>query len=124
MGQLLSEPWYFAVRLREESARSRRSGSLFSVVVFTSLPGYGEHPEVTCVRRLPAILANVRDTDTVCRIADDRIAVLLIDATAEGSARAADRLLARLADEASRWDAGMIQAASCGALIDEIEAAA
>jgi hypothetical protein len=107
--QVLASAAYFTRRVSDEAARSRRSGTQFSVAVFSSRPEPGEAPEIACVRSLPAILANVRDTDTVCRIADDSIAVLLIDAAGEGARRAALRLLERMGPEAGRWDVSVLE---------------
>lgn len=103
MGQLLKTSEYFQQRVLDEIARSKRSGTDFSIVVFKSQPLEDELPEVTCVRGLPAILTGVRDTDSVCRIGNDTIAVLLIDATGEGSRKAAVRLIDRMGEDAGRW---------------------
>lgn len=103
MGQLLKTSEYFQQRVLDEIARSKRSGTDFSIVVFKSQPLDDELPEVACVRGLPAILTGVRDTDSVCRIGNDTIAVLLIDATGEGSRKAAVRLIERMGNEAGRW---------------------
>jgi hypothetical protein len=103
VGKILSDLPYFSRRVRDEVARSRRAGTRFSIVVFTSQPGMGELPEEACVRALPALLETVRETDTVCRLNTDSIAVLLIDASGEGSRQAAVRLLGRLGADAGRW---------------------
>jgi hypothetical protein len=103
MGQILSEITYFTRRLGEESARARRSGLRFSVVLFTSQPPDGELPEIACVRGLPALLNGVRATDCVARIGPDTIAVLLIDSSDEGSRKAALRLAKRMGDASSCW---------------------
>jgi hypothetical protein len=103
VGQILSEFYYFSRRVQEEIARVKRGASRFSIVVFTSQPPDGELPEIACVRSLPPILTGVRETDTVCRIGRDAIAVLLIDSDGEGSRKAALRLLERIGGETSRW---------------------
>jgi len=103
VGQILSDARYFTRRVGEEAARCERSGTRFSIAVFTSQPGDGELPEIACVLSLPALLASVRETDTVCRVDDDSIAVLLIDADGEGSRKAALRLLERIQAQAGHW---------------------
>jgi hypothetical protein len=103
VAKILSEISYFSRRVADEVARSRRSGTRFSIAVFTSQPALGETPEAACIRCLPALLEIVRETDTVCRISADSIAVLLIDASGEGSRRAALRLLTQLGVNAGQW---------------------
>lgn len=109
MGQLLKTSEYFSQRVLDEIARAKRSGTEFSIAVFKSQPAEGELPEVACVRGLPAILTGVRDTDSVCRIGTDTIAVLLIDAGGEGSRRAAVRLLERMGEDAGRWSVKVLE---------------
>jgi hypothetical protein len=96
----------------------------FAIAIFTSRPGDGEMPDVACVRALPALLADIRETDTVCRIGDDRIAVLLIDAEGEGSLAAAERLTGDLAGHASSWDTAVLQYPGRDDLLDEVGIAA
>lgn len=103
VNQLLCDISYFSRRVAEEVARARRSGTKFSIALFTSQPALEELPEIACVRGLPAILSGVRDTDTVCRFDNDSIAVLLIDADGEGSRKAALRLLERMGDNVGLW---------------------
>lgn len=110
MGKVLAEASYFSRRVADEVARSRRSGAEFSIVVFTSKPDAGELPEIACVRSLPRILQSVRDTDAVCRIADDSIAVLLIDSGGEGSRTAALRLLSQMGEGSARnWSVNVLE---------------
>lgn len=109
MGQILSDFYYFSRRAMEESARAKRTGTRFSIAVFTAQPEAGDLPEVACVRGLPAILSGVRETDTVCRIGRNTIAVLLIDSDDEGSRRAALRLLERMGDEMGRWQVRVLE---------------
>jgi hypothetical protein len=103
MSQVLMDLAYFERRLSEEVARARRRENVFSVVVFTSEPEDGELPDVACARGSNTILTGVRETDSVCRISDDSLAVLLIDADGEGSRSAALRLLERLGEDLGRW---------------------
>jgi hypothetical protein len=103
MGQVLMDLAYFERRLSEEVARARRRDNVFSVVVFTSEPEEGELPDVACARGSSKILTGVRETDSVCRISDDSLAVLLIDADGDGSRSAALRLLERLGADLGRW---------------------
>ncbi len=109
MTTFLLEPSYFQERVKQEIARSKRSGVTFAVAVFTIVPDYGEHPEVACVRALPPLLEQVRETDSVCRISDDSIAVLLVDADASGSRTAASRLVAGLRQHANRWNMRIVE---------------
>jgi hypothetical protein len=120
MQRLLMDVRYFSRRVAEEIARSRRSGTVFSVATFTSRPEPGDFASVACVERLPSILASVRATDTVCRTADDTIAVLLIDADGEGSRAAALRLLDRIGDDLGRWEFRILDYPAHEALIAEI----
>lgn len=106
---LLLEPSYFRARVTQEVARAKRSGGVFALAVFTVVADYGEHPEVACVRALPSLLEDVRETDTVCRIGDDSIAILLIEADVPGSRAAASRLVAQLRRHASRWDVRIVE---------------
>ncbi len=109
MGQLLKTSDYFSQRVLDEIARAKRSGTEFSIVIFKSQPGEDELPEVACVRGLPSILTGVRDTDSVCRIGNDTIAVLLIDANGQGSRTAAVRLIERMGDAAGRWSVKVLE---------------
>jgi hypothetical protein len=120
MRPVLIDVPYFSRRVAEEIARSRRSGTVFSVVTFTSRPDPGDFAAVTCVESLPLILANVRATDTVCRTSDDTVAVLLIDADDEGSRAAALRLLDRIGDDLGRWEFRILDYPAHEALIAEI----
>ena len=101
MGQILSDFYYFSRRVQEEIARAKRGNARFGVVIFTSEPPDSELPEIACVRGLPAILSGVRETDTVCRIGRDSIAVLLADSDGEGSRTASLRLLERMGGAAT-----------------------
>jgi len=109
VGQILSDLGYFTRRVQDEMARAKRSGSSFSIAVFTAQPGHGELPEIACVRSLPAILTGVRQTDTVARVGLDAIAVLLVDADGEGSRAASLRLLERLGEDAHRWHVRVLE---------------
>jgi hypothetical protein len=109
VGQILSDFGYFSRRVHEEIARARRSGTRFSIAIFTSQPADGELPEFACVQGLPAILGGVRETDTVCRIGRDSIGVLLIDADGDGSRKASLRLLERIGGEVSRWSIRVLE---------------
>lgn len=109
MATFLLETSYFQERVKQEIARSKRSGVTFVVAVFTILSDYGEHPEVACVRALPRLLEQVRATDSVCRISDDSVAVLLVDADAAGSRTAASRLVTALRQHARRWDVRVVE---------------
>jgi hypothetical protein len=108
MGQLLTDVNYFSRRVKEEIARSRRSGTRFSLAVFTSHPLDGEPPEITCMQGLPAILNGVRETDVVSRISRDTVAVLLIDADGTGARKAAFRLLEHIGDDVGRWQVSLL----------------
>jgi len=105
---MLSDLGYFARRFAEEAARSRRSGTNFSIVLFKSQPMGDQLAESACVEAIPRVLANTRDTDTMARINADTIAVLLIDADGEGSRKAALRLLERLGDELGCWSISVL----------------
>jgi hypothetical protein len=109
VGQILSEIDYFIRRMGEEIARAKRGRSQFSIVVLTSQPPVGELPEIACVRGLPWVLTGVRETDCVARIDRDTIAVMLIDSDGEGSRAAAQRLLERIGDAASRWSIQVLE---------------
>jgi hypothetical protein len=109
VAQVLSEVYYFSRRVADEIARARRSGTRFSIVLFTALPAPGELPEIACVTWLPTILRHTRETDTVCRVTRDTIAVLLIDAAAEGAQQAAARLSEQLGDDANRWQVSVLR---------------
>ena len=110
VGQILSDAPYFSRRIAEEVARSRRSGVEFSIVVFTIKSDADELPAMACVQSMPRILEAVRETDIVCRIADDSIAVLLIDSGGEGSRAAALRLLTELGeDSTSNWRVNVLE---------------
>ena len=109
MGQILSDFYYFSRRAMEESARAKRTGTRFSIAVFTAQPEVGDLPEVACVRGLPGMLSGGRETDTVCRIGRTTIAVLLIDSDDEGSRKAALRLLERMGDEMGRWQVRVLE---------------
>ena len=124
MATLLLEPAYFQARVRREIARAARGGGHFSVAVFTIISDYGEHPELACARAIPGLLNGVRDTDTVCRLRDDAIAVLLIDADGAGSAIAAERIVAGLRREADRWDVRIVEGAAADDLLADMSAAA
>jgi len=124
MGQMLLDVSYFSKRVTEEVARARRSGTQFSVVIFRSQPRGDELPEMACVEALPAVLANVRDTDTVCRISHDSIAVLLIDSDGEGSRKAALRLMDRMGADLSRWSVSILEYPACTSILDDLGLAA
>jgi hypothetical protein len=109
VSQVLSDIAYFSRRVADEVARVKRSNSAFSIALFTSQPEPAELPEIACVRGLPAILDGVRETDAVCRIDNDSIAVLLIDTNGEGSRKAALRLLERMGDEIGRWRVSVLE---------------
>lgn len=115
---------YFERRLSEEIARARRRDNLFSVVVFTSEPEEGELPDVACARGSTAILTGVRETDSVCRISDDSLAVLLVDADGEGSRGAALRLLERLGSDLGRWRVRVLDYPTFPRIFDELGLAA
>ena len=120
MAALLLEPTHFRAHVAQEIARARRSGGRFSVALFTIVPDYGEHPELACVAALPSLLSDVRETDSVCRVADDCIAVLFIDTDGGGSDRAAQRLLAGLRLHAIRWDIEIVEYPQDAPLISEL----
>jgi hypothetical protein len=109
VAQILSDLYYFTRRVQEEMARARRSGTRFSIAVFTAQPASDELPEMACVRGLPAVLTGIRETDTVCRIGLDTIVVLLVDANGDGSRRASLRLLQRLGGDAARWHVRVLE---------------
>ena len=109
VSQILSDIAYFSRRVSDEVARAKRSNSAFSIALFTSQTEPGELPEIACVRGLPAILQGVRETDAVCRIDNDSIAVLLIDANGDGSRRAALRLLERMGDAIGQWRVSVLE---------------
>jgi pyridoxal biosynthesis lyase PdxS len=109
VASLLLDASQFRTRVAQEIARSKRSGVTFTVVTFTVVAEYGEHPALTCVRALPSLMEDVRGTDTVCRVEDDCIAALLIDAHVSGSAAAAERLVAGLREHADRWDTRIVE---------------
>jgi hypothetical protein len=109
VAQILSDLYYFTRRVQDEIARVRRSGTHFSIAVFTAQPAVGELPEEACVDGLPAILTGVRETDCVCRVDRETIAVLLIDAAGDGSRRASLRLLQRLGADAARWHVRVLE---------------
>lgn len=101
--------YYFSRRVQDEMARARRAGTHFSIAIFTAQPSVGELPEVACVQGLPAILTGVRETDSVCRVDRETIAVLLIDASGEGSRVASLRLMQRLGADAARWHVRVLE---------------
>lgn len=119
MNQPLLDVAYFSKRVSEEIARARRSGTRFSVAVFVSRPD-GDPPEIACVRSLPTLLSNVRETDTVCRTGRDSIAVLLIDAAGENSQKAAVRLLDRLAGELGHWQVSVLDYPQRQSILDDL----
>jgi len=70
------------------------------------------------------VLSNVRDTDTVCRINHDSIAVLLIDADGEGSRVAALRLMDRMGADISRWSVSILEYPERASTLAELALAA
>jgi GGDEF domain-containing protein len=106
--QILSDLYYFTRRVTDEAARSRRSGTNFSIALLKSQPIGDQLPEAACVEAIPTVLENVRDTDTVARMNADTIAVLFIDADGEGSRKAALRLLERLGDDLGCWSVSVL----------------
>lgn len=124
MAQLLSDSYYFSRRLADEVARAERSGTRFSVVILRSEPRGGQLSEIACVESLPTVLSNVRDTDTVCRINHDSIAVLLIDADGEGSRVAALRLMDRMGADISRWSVSILEYPERASTLAELALAA
>jgi hypothetical protein len=124
VSQILSDLTYFSRRVTEETARAKRTGGQFSVVLFRSQPSQDELPEIACVRGLPTITANVRDYDIVSRINRDTIAVLLIDTGDEGSRRAALRLLDRLGDSVNRWQVSFLDYPGRQHILEELGIAA
>ena len=124
MAQVLSDSYYFSRRLADEVARAERSGTRFSVVILRSEPRGGQLSEIACVESLPTVLSNVRDTDTVCRINHDSIAVLLIDADGEGSRVAALRLMDRMGADISRWSVSILEYPERASTLAELALAA
>jgi hypothetical protein len=106
----LHQPWYLDLRLKEELARAARADRVFSLATWEPrlLPGDTPDPEIIA-KAARLIASKLRSYDLVGRIADQRIAALLLDADYHHASTVAYRIKADIQVEipgAGKWKAG------------------
>lgn len=107
----LHQLWYLELRLRQELARSARTGAVFSLTAWQLRLLPGERPDPDVIQRSAALIVkSLRSYDLAARIDDERFVALLFDADYNNATTVAFRIKGELqirVPSAGRWQAGV-----------------